>query len=187
MGETADAMKEQVQEFVTKRPARPKLWPPKVWRKQRPKGSPLRPQERRSAASEKVAGVVDKASRGVSRKLDPTRPKGGTGSAKRAINPDSRTSQNPSPSIGSGWLCSANAALAQTPRIRHGPFHQRHQIDGRPVPACDAGHLLRRKADPEGAARHDREGDQPGAHRRLQKSSWRKPKSRSAASSRRSN
>ena len=81
-------------------------------------------------------------------------------------------------------LTVALAARHFSSECRHGPVHQRHPDDGRSVPACGAGHLLCRKADPQSPARHDRQGDQPRPRGGLQGDISRRPRSMCSGSSR---
>src|ERR1700739_1068574 len=85
-------------------------------------------------------------------------------------------------------LPSASAAGLQTGRpiskkagdAYNGPIHKRHQDHGRPVRPHAARHLLRRKADHQGAPGYDREGLGPTAQAGLSDASARNRKPREA-------
>jgi len=81
MGETAETVKEQAQHFLTEKTKQAEAMATKGLAEAKVQGlTPAAAGEALRGITKKIAGVVDKASRAVSQKLESARPKGGTGS-----------------------------------------------------------------------------------------------------------
>ena len=81
MGETADTVKEQAQHLLTEKTKQAEAMATKGLAEAKAQGlTPTAAGEALRGITNKVAGVVDEASRAVSQKLDYERPKGRTGS-----------------------------------------------------------------------------------------------------------
>jgi len=84
MGETADSVKEQAQDFVTEKSKQAEAMATKGLAEAKAQGlTPAAAGEALRGVTENLAGVAEKAGRGVSRKLNDPGPKGGPGSPLR--------------------------------------------------------------------------------------------------------